>query len=84
MKPGKTLAEVSEPIFQREDAHDMGFAPFFHEGYHLVKYTLFPDRTPGQADPVGVAVLKRGEKVYTSIMWERKGGYVYAEPVAVV
>jgi hypothetical protein len=62
---------------------DMGFAPFFHEGYHLLKYVLFPNRTEGQADPVGVAVLKRDGVVYTSIMFERKGGYVYAEPVAV-
>ena len=64
--------------------NDMGFAPFFHEGYQLLKYVLFPNRTPGQADPVGVAVLKRDGVVYTSIMWERKGGYVYAEPVEAV
>ena len=64
--------------------NDMGFAPFFHEGYALLKYVLFADRTPGQTDPVGVAVLKRDGVVYTSIMWERRGGYVYAEPVEAV
>ena len=66
--------------------NDMGFAPFFHEGYALLKYVLFADRTPGQTDPVGVAVLKRDGVVYTSIMFERKGkgGYIYAEPVEAV
>lgn len=60
---------------------ETNFAPYFYEGYKPVRIELFAGRIPGQADPVGVAILKKDGAFYSSIIFERRGGYIFAEPV---
>lgn len=56
------------------------FDPLYAQKYRLVRVEIFPVEDADTKEPRGAAVLKKGERFYTSILWVRHGKWIFGQP----